>query len=100
MKIKISDKHTVEYLNGYYITYENAVHGPESKKAGEVCYRNHKTYAKLTGALTTLKLEGECEDVVKKGFDDSYKDYQMKESAAYLKKKVSDAESKAKKKEK
>jgi hypothetical protein len=86
MKVKISDKHTVEYLNGYYMTYENAVRSPERKNAGEEYTCLPKTYAKIEEAVRVLKIEGEEEDLVRGGYSESYKDYQIREGKAFLKK--------------
>lgn len=55
MKIRISDKHTVEYLDGYYLIHENFIYGAESKYAGEEYTCNPQTFAKLTGAVRAFK---------------------------------------------
>ena len=85
MKIRISDKHTIEYNNGYYMTYQNAIRSPESKEAGEEYTCLPQTFALLSGAVTVLKLEGYDKQVITEAFEKSYKHYQQKESQSWLK---------------
>jgi hypothetical protein len=98
MKIKISNKHSVEYLDGYYLIFENAVRSPESKKAGEEYHHNQKSFARLTGALKQLKIDGECLETSTKAFEDSYTAYQRKESDALVSDKINRAKTDAKRK--
>ena len=92
MKVRISDKHTIEYRNGYYLTYQNAVYGPESKEAGEWYTCLPQTFALLSGAVTALKMEGYDKQVITEAFVKSYKHYQQKESVSWLKVKESKKE--------
>ena len=94
MKIRISDKHTIEYNNGYHMTYQNAIRSPESKEAGEEYNHTPQTFALLSGAVTALKMENEDEETILDAFEQSYKHYQQKESASWLKVKASKKEGK------
>ena len=74
MKIKISDTFAVEYLNGYYVVLTHKLQPPEHKDAGDTKYTNHKTYAKIGGALGYLKESGISVEFIRDTFDKSYKD--------------------------
>ena len=83
MKIKISDTFAVEYLNGYYVVMNHKLQPPDHKDAGKTCYYNHKTYAKIGGALGYLKESGVSEDVIRGTFDRSYKDTCIKRKGVF-----------------
>ena len=83
MKFKISDTLAVEYLSGYYVVFTHKVQPPEHKDAGKTCYYNHKTYAKVGGALGYLKEPGTPVEFIKDAFDKSYKDTCIKRKGVF-----------------
>ena len=57
--IRISDKYSIAYKNGYFISHEYAKKGDSSKNKGEEYVCTTKTYARLSGLYTALKDIGE-----------------------------------------
>jgi len=91
--IRLSDKFSIQYKNGYYITHEHAKRGVEAKNAGEEYTCNTQTYPTVLSVWEALKAQGQDGNAVMITCDNLLKQNNRDVYSAYLKAK----EAKAKK---
>jgi hypothetical protein len=76
--IRLSEKYSVTYKNGYYIAQQYAIKGDKAKNKGEECVCNTQSYPNLKTCVEALVMAGEVKHVVTNACLQSAIDYKIK----------------------